>query len=80
MLVININVNLKHSVADIKIVRGEKHPKLPNHFYYSFVAKDDMNSTYVGEVLHNYGNGAYALTNRVLKAILLQQKVARSKR
>lgn len=77
MLIVRLNVNGRHEVADIKIVRLETHPKLRNHFYYSYQADDDTNHRYIGRVLHNYNSGAFALTQRVVKAIVAQQKAQR---
>lgn len=62
MLIVSLNVNGRNIIGDIKIVRGKPHPKLRNHFYYSYQADDDKNHRYLGEVLHNYDAGAFALT------------------
>jgi len=78
MLLVSINVNRQHDVANIKIVRGEAHLKLRNHFYYSYQAEDDKNHRYIGKVLHNYNSGAFALTQRVTKAIVAQQKAEKA--
>lgn len=72
-----MTVNLRHSVATIKVVRGEPHTKLRGHFWYSYEADDDRNHRYLGKVLHNYDNGAFALVQKVSKAITCQQKAAK---
>lgn len=61
----------------MKIVRGEAHPKLRHHFYYSYQADDDDNHRFMGKVLHNYNSGPFALIQKVSKAIVAQQKAAR---
>lgn len=78
-LLIRLDINNKHRAGSIVIVRGDPHPKLPNHFYYKYQADDDNNHRYIGEVLHNYDNGAFALTQKVTKAIVAQQKAERAK-
>ena len=79
-LLIRLDINNKHRAGSIVIVRGDPHPKLPNHFYYSYRADQDTGDKYTGEVLHNYDNGAFALTAKVTKAIVAQQKEARAKK
>lgn len=74
---IRFNVN-ERRIARATIVRTEPHPKLPNHFYYSYVAEDET-KRFKGEVLHNYDNGAFALTQKVMKDIVSKQKEARAK-
>lgn len=77
-LLIRLNINTGHRAAGIVVVRGEAHPKLPNHFYYSYAATDDEKNSYTGDVLHNYDNGVFALTQKVTKAIVAQQKSAKA--
>lgn len=77
-LVIRMDINTSHRAANIVIVRGEPHGKLPNHFWYSYQADDDDNHRYLGKVLHNYDNGAFALTQKVTKAIVAQQKAEKA--
>lgn len=79
MLQVELNVNGKHVVAKIMIVRGDPHARLKQHFWYHYQADDDQNHRYIGKVLHNYDSGAFALTQKVTKAIVAQQKAARQK-
>ena len=79
MLIVNLSVNYRHDVAEIKIIRKTPHTKLPRHFWYSYSAKTDMGKRYSGKVLHNYDSGAITLTNKVTKAIVAQQKAERIK-
>lgn len=78
MLMVSMVVNNKREVGDIKIVRGEPHGKLPHHFYYSYQADDNDNHRYLGQVLHNFNSGPYALVAKVTKAIVRQQKSAKA--
>ena len=78
MLSISLRVNNEvAAIAVIKVVRGEAHSKLRNHFWYSYQADDDENHRFLGRVLHNYDNGPFALMQKVSKAIVAQQKAAR---
>lgn len=77
MLVVTLTINVNHEAANIKIVRGDAHGKLPHHFYYHYQADDDNNHRYIGNVLHNYNNGAIALVQKVTRAIVLQQKAVK---
>lgn len=78
MLAVSLRVNNDiAAIGVMKIVRGEAHGKLRNHFWYSYQADDDQNHRYLGKVLHNYDNGAFALVQKVSKAIVAQQKAAR---
>lgn len=78
-----MDVNGRVQVAKLMIVRGDPHPKLKHHFTYHYQADyappGDTSYThrYIGDVLHNYNNGAFALVNKVTKAILKQQKTAK---
>lgn len=77
MLIVRMDVNEKHQAAQIVIVRGEQHNRLPQHFWYSYQASDDKGNEYEGEVLHNYDSGAFALTQKVTKAVVSQQKASK---
>ena len=81
MLVIDMGVldgNGKRNFADISAVRREAHPRIPNAFYYDYRACID-DTIYTGRVLHSYQNGGLALTVKITKAILTQQKAERAK-
>lgn len=67
----------RKKIATIRAVRGEAHAKMPNHFTYSYGVQID-GVTYEGEVLHGYDNGAVALTQKITKNIVDQQKAARA--
>lgn len=77
-LLIRLDINNSHRAASIVIVRGEPHRKLPNHFWYSYQADDDEPHRYMGKVLHNYDHGVFALTQKVTKAIVAQQRAAKA--
>lgn len=77
MLIVSLAVNQSGRIADIQIVRREEHGKLRNHYWYSFEAHDDKGGEFYGKVLHNYDAGPFALTQKVTKAIVAQQKAAR---
>jgi hypothetical protein len=76
-LIVRFDINLDHRAGTIKIVRGEPHTKLPNHYWYTYDAYTDKREAYHGKVLHNYDNGFMALTSKVTKAIVAEQKAAR---
>jgi hypothetical protein len=79
-LVVQMSVadtNGLNQIAGISIVRGEAHGKLPHHFCYSYKANCD-GKRYIGNVLHNYNSGAFALTQKVTKAIVAQQKAEKA--
>lgn len=72
----------EHGVSIVQIVRGEAHTRLPGAFWYQYRATIDQQDTgskvqFMGKVLHSYKNGAVALTQKVTKAILAQQKATR---
>lgn len=81
MLQIDMTVNGKKYVAKLMVVRGDQHIKLRNSFWYHYQAdyEDPAGGThrYLGKVLHNYDHGAMALTQKVTKAIVAQQKAAK---
>ncbi len=81
MLRVVMDVNGKKPVATLNIVRGDAHPKLPTTFEYLYQADyesmDGSKHRYMGKVIHNYKNGAFALVQRVTKAIVAQQKAAK---
>lgn len=78
MLIIRMDVNGKHQAAQIAIRRVEPHFRLKHHFWYKYRATDDDNNVYRGVVLHDYENGAFALTQKVTKAIVIQQKAQKA--
>lgn len=75
-----MTVNGRVDVAKLMIVRGDQHPKLKRSFYYHYQADytdmDGNKHRYLGKVIHNYDKGAFALTQKVTKAIVAQQKAA----
>jgi hypothetical protein len=74
-----IDVHGKNLIVAVKVVRGKPHTKLRNAFYYRYsVVLDDK--IYTGTVVHSYDNGAVALTAKVTRAIVLQQKAERAKK
>lgn len=80
MLAIDLSVVDTHgrrSIYVIKAVRGEAHRKLPHHFHYSYMVNVDGRK-YTGSVIHKYDNGAIALTAKITKAIVSQQKAERA--
>lgn len=79
MLIVNATVNNNKPLAyTMQIVRGDAHPKLRHSFYYHYQADDDNKHRYIGNVVHNYKHGAFALTQKVAKAIVAQQKAAKA--
>lgn len=69
----------EHGVSIVQIVRGDVHPRIPGAFWYQYRATIDQQDTgqkvqFMGKVLHSYKNGAVALTTKVSRAILAQQK------
>lgn len=68
----------KRSVFKIKAVRQQPHPKLPDHYYYSYEAVID-DKKHLGNVLHRYENGAMALVAKITKHVVAQQKALRDK-
>lgn len=79
MLVIEISVadsKGKRQIVKIKAVRGEAHSKLRRAFYYQYQATVD-GKVHIGTVVHSYDNGAVALTQKIAKAVVAQQKAAR---
>lgn len=83
MLQIDMTVNGKQFVAKLMIVRGDAHPRLKRHHTYHYQADyEDMDGgkhRYMGNVVHGYDSGAMALTQKVTKAIVAQQKAAKAK-
>lgn len=80
MLIVNLNVNRIDDIGEIKIVRGEQHPRYKKpHYWYSYQATDDRGNFYKGKVLHGYDKGAFALVQKVTKAIVSTQKEERLK-
>lgn len=77
MLVVDISVNRRRHVSIMKIVRGEQHKKLRKAFYYHYQVEVDGN-LHIGTVVHSYDNGAIALVQKVSKAVVAQQKLAKA--
>lgn len=80
MLKVDISVvdgNGKNTIVTIRAVRGEAHKKIKDAFYYDWRANVD-HKLHTGRVLHSYGNGAVALTQKLTKQIVAQQKAAKS--
>jgi hypothetical protein len=80
MLVVDLSVHDgkgERGIGQLAIVRGKQHPKLKRAFYYHYRAMIDGN-WFIGDVVHTYENGAVALTQKVTKAIVGQQKAARN--
>lgn len=72
----------EHGVSIVQIVRGDANPRIPGAFWYQYRATIDQQETgkkvqFMGKVLHSYKNGAVALTAKVSRAILAQQKAIR---
>lgn len=65
------------TIASIEAVRGEAHPRLKRAYWYSYRATLENNQMFVGKVLHSYDNGAIALTQKLTKAVVAQQKALR---
>ncbi len=63
----------KQTIVTIRAVRQEAHPKLSNAFYYEWRANVD-HKLFTGRVLHSYDNGAVALTQKLTKQIVAQQR------
>lgn len=79
MLLIEVSVadyKGKNQIVKIKAVRGEAHQRLRRAFHYSYEATVD-NVKYLGQVVHSYDNGAVALTAKITRAIVSQQRAAR---
>lgn len=82
MLAIDISVvdsHGKRTFATVRATRGDKHTRLPNAFWYAYRANIDS-KLYTGTVLHSYDNGGIALTVKITKSILMQQKAERAKK
>lgn len=75
MLIVKMQVNNDPQIGEIRIVRGEAHPKLKHHYTYHYQADyaapgdTEYNHRYIGDVLHNYNRGAFSLVQKVTKAI-----------
>lgn len=79
MLTIDINAvdeKGKHCVARIAVLMAAPSPKVKNAYYYEYQATI-YGKTYTGTVLHSRINGSVALTQKVTKAVLAQQKADR---
>jgi len=79
MLVVELSVadqGGQRRIGWVKMVRGIGHTRLKRAYYYKYRASID-DRMHEGEVLHSYQNGAAALTQKVLRAVVAQQKAAK---
>ena len=65
-------------VGELKVVRGEQHPRHQRAYWYSYQAEVIYQSGktfhYTGTVLHSYDNGAVRLAQKILKAVSKQDR------